>query len=121
LQSQSKAFVSKLKPETVILEFGSGSSKKTKTIIEAFIKVHKKCTYIPIDISAEILLNSANELLEKYKELKIIALHGSYDNALQYIAKNWADKTKLLLFLGSSLGNLNLKEQLNFLAKIRES
>jgi len=121
LKAHSEALINQLKPETVILEFGSGSSKKTRTIIEAFIKIHKKCTYIPIDISGEMLVQSANELLVDYNELKVIALHGTYDDALKYIAANWAEKSKLLLFLGSSVGNLKLSEALIFLKKIRES
>ena len=121
LKERSESFVGLLKPETIIMEFGSGSSKKTRTILEAFLKVHHTCTYVPIDISREILLESANALLSDYKGLKVIAMHGSYDDALKYIRENLAEKPKLLLFLGSSVGNLNLEGAIGFLNKIRES
>lgn len=121
LKERSESFVSLLKPETIIMEFGSGSSKKTRTFLEAFLKVHQTCTYVPIDISREILLESANALLSDYKGLKVTAMHGSYDDALKYIKENLAETPKLLMFLGSSVGNLDLEGAISFLNKIRES
>ena len=121
MQTYSEAFVAKLKPETVLIELGSGSSKKTRVILEAFIRAHKKCTYMPIDISKEMLINSANELLKDYKELNVIAINSTYDDAMRFISENLGNVSKLLLFLGSSIGNLNLDEELRFLTEIKES
>ena len=121
MQTYSEALVAKLKSETLLIEFGSGSSTKTKVLLEAFIRVHKKCTYMPIDISKEMLIKSANNLLENYKELNVIAINSTYDDALQYISENLGNRSKLLLFLGSSIGNLNLDEQIHFLTGIKKS
>ena len=86
--------------------------------MEAFIKVHKKCKYIPIDISKEILIQSAEKLLNDYGLLETMAINATYDDALRYIEENLSEKHKLLVFLGSSIGNL---EEVNFLKKIKKS
>ena len=121
MKQYSEKLVSDLKPETTIIELGSGSSKKTRTLLEAFIKVHKRCTYIPIDISKEMLIESAHKLLNLYKELEVIAINATYDNALKYIAEHYVSKPKLMTFLGSSIGNLNYHDEINFLCEINES
>lgn len=110
-----------LDPDCLVIELGSGSSRKTRIFLEAFMKLHKKCTYVPIDISNEILISSSHELLKDYKDLNIIAMHTTYDNALKYFAENWGQKSKVLLFLGGSLGNLDYSESISFMKKIRES
>lgn len=117
----SESLVANLDPSCLVVELGSGSSKKTRVFLEAFLKIHKKCTYIPIDISREILISSSHELLSNYKDLHVIAMHATYDDALKYFTENWKDKPKVLLFLGSSIGNLTYSNSLCFLKKICDS
>lgn len=114
-------FIQALGPETLLIELGSGSSTKTRVLLEDFLKIHKKCTYIPIDISKEVLVNSSRGLLADYQELNIVAIHSKYDDALKYIADNFKDKSKLIIFLGGSIGNMSMEEEIKFLSRIRES
>lgn len=121
LKTYSEMMVGNLDPNCLVVELGSGSSKKTRVFLEAFMKIHKTCTYIPIDISREILISSSHELLSDYKDLNVIAMHATYDDALKYFTDNWRNKPKALLFLGSSIGNLTYGDSLGFLKKIRDS
>lgn len=48
---------------SVIVELGSGSSTKTRTLLNAFASVHKQVHYVPIDISRAILEESSRQIL----------------------------------------------------------
>ena len=90
------------------IELGSGSSTKTRLLLEAFLRRHEKLHYIPIDISKSILVESAKALLKDYPELRITALASDYITALNSLKQQNISK-KLIAFLGSTIGNFNEK------------
>jgi dimethylhistidine N-methyltransferase len=105
--------------ETCIVELGSGSSVKTELILKAFMHLNGRLEYVPIDISKSMLVESSRKLLRKYNKLHITALAADYQTALDHLRQNRTDR-KLILFLGSSIGNFTADEQIAFLSGIRE-
>ena len=99
-----------------IFEFGSGSSKKTKTLITKVLKKNKKLTYFSFDISIKALKMSYNELNKISKSLHVHLIKGDFNNDMKRIKKS--KKNRLYLFLGSTLGNFNNKIAINFLDNI---
>jgi len=99
-----------------LVELGSGSSTKTRTLIDILEKSQKHIEYFPIDIS-DILRDSCKELHNDYKNLCITGIIDDYEPALELV-KNYDDKNNLLVFLGSSFGNYEPKAGLRFLQKI---
>ena len=99
-----------------IFEFGSGSSKKTKTLIAKVLKRNKKLTYFSFDISIKALKMSYNELNKISKSLDVQLIKGDFNNDMKRIKKS--KKNRLYLFLGSTLGNFNNKIAINFLENI---
>ena len=99
-----------------IFEFGSGSSKKTKTLIAKVLKRNKKLTYFSFDISIKALKMSYNELNKISKSLHVQLIKGDFNNDIKRIKKS--KKNRLYLFLGSTLGNFNNKIAINFLDNI---
>jgi len=99
-----------------IFEFGSGSSKKTKTLIAKVLKRNKKVTYFSFDISIKALKMSYNELNKISKNLHVQLIKGDFNNDIKRIKKS--KKNRLYLFLGSTLGNFNNKIAINFLDNI---
>ena len=99
-----------------IFEFGSGSSKKTKTLIVKALKRNKKLTYFSFDISVKALKMSYNELKKISKSLHVQLIKGDFNNDIKRIKKS--KKNRLYLFLGSTLGNFNNKIAINFLDNI---
>ena len=99
-----------------IFEFGSGSSKKTKTLIAKVLKRNKKLTYFSFDISIKALKMSYNELNKISKSLHVHLIKGDFNNDMKRIKKS--KKNRLYLFLGSTLGNFNNKIAINFLDNI---
>lgn len=92
-----------------IIELGSGSSKKTRHILDAYQNSSIPLRYLPIDVSPTILEASIYTLLQSYSNLDILGLVSSYDLALQKL-KSYTSPTRLVGFLGSSLGNFNPQE-----------
>lgn len=101
-----------------LIELGSGSSVKTKWIIEALLERQESLEYLPIDVSGTALENAAGSLLEEYAGLSIRAFECDYDTALSDLAAGEPHRN-LVLFLGSSIGNLDTEHAIDLLREIR--
>ena len=102
-----------------LVELGSGSSVKTRLILDIFDKISNKFEYFPIDIS-EILTESSEILLKDYENLSITGIIDTYDGGLEFI-ENYDDKKNLIIFLGSSFGNFSPGSGKLFLKKINST
>lgn len=92
-----------------IVELGSGSSTKTRILLDAYDKLGYPLRYIPIDVSAGILEISARQLLADYDTLQVQALASTYELALQELIPRQLP-SRMICFIGSTLGNLNPQE-----------
>jgi L-histidine Nalpha-methyltransferase len=101
-----------------LMEFGSGSSCKTRVLIEAALARQGALHYVPIDISADFLGQTARRLLNEYRGLSITALAGEYSDAIRALPES--EGPRLILFLGSNIGNFEHEEAIEFLSRIRQ-
>ncbi|MFN6220621.1 MAG: L-histidine N(alpha)-methyltransferase [Aphanizomenon sp.] len=92
-----------------LIELGSGSSTKTQALLTAYQKIATSCRYLPIDVSGGILKTSVLQLQKKYPDIAIHGLLGTYEQALVHLQSNYL-QSRMLFFLGSSLGNFNPEE-----------
>ncbi|MGD9487569.1 MAG: L-histidine N(alpha)-methyltransferase [Calditrichaceae bacterium] len=111
---------SKFTEDIMLVELGSGSSAKTRILIESFIRRFGSVCYYPIDISRTMLENSSKALLKDYPGLEITAVAARYREGLNLL-KNYSDRPKLILWLGSSIGNFDHEESVEFLIRLRET
>ncbi|NER34913.1 MAG: L-histidine N(alpha)-methyltransferase [Oscillatoria sp. SIO1A7] len=87
-----------------LVELGSGSSTKTRLLLEAFLDGGHSLLYVPVDVSGKILEESARKLGADYPSLQVRGLVGTYEEALTQMQPSpWPSRT--VVFLGSSLGN----------------
>jgi dimethylhistidine N-methyltransferase len=100
-----------------LIEFGSGSSAKTCLLIEAALRRQRELRYTPIDISFEFLKLTSSRLLERYPGLSISAMGGEYFDAADRLPTHHGPR--LILFLGSNIGNLDRVEAVDFLSRIQ--
>lgn len=100
-----------------LIELGSGNSTKTRLLLDAYRSAGYPLVYCPIDISAGILESSAHSLLQDYPELEVYGLVGTYELALEKLPKTHLP-SRLIGFIGSTLGNLNSEECDLFLDRI---
>ena len=108
-----------------LVELGSGSSTKTHYLLSAYQKTTNSLTeaipdafsYIPIDVSGGILKTTVLHLQQKYPDLSVEGLIGTYDEALFHLGKNHL-RSRMIFFLGSSIGNFTESESNDFLGKV---
>jgi L-histidine N-alpha-methyltransferase len=99
-------------PGRILVEFGSGSSRKTSLLLGALGTVP---AYVPIDIAAESLTEAAEWLSGQHEGLTILPLIADFTTtrALPPVATR---KKRLGFFSGSTIGNLTHEEAASFLA-----
>jgi L-histidine Nalpha-methyltransferase len=100
-----------------VVEIGSGSSKKTLTILDSLQERGYLNRFVPIDVSESMLRESAESLIERYPKLRV---HGVVGDFMQHLGTVPASEgRRLVLFLGSTIGNLDEPERLSFLQSVR--
>ena len=99
-----------------LVELGSGSATKTRLLLNAYQNLQRPLRYLPIDVSAGILEASAKQLLADYPLLQVQGLVGTYEQALQQLEP--ASEARMILFLGSTLGNFSQSECDRFFAQV---
>ncbi|MBI3911412.1 MAG: L-histidine N(alpha)-methyltransferase [Armatimonadetes bacterium] len=106
--------------EIALVELGSGSATKTRILIEAFLRQRGALRYVPVDISRTMLEESTLALRDEYPELEIVAVAAEYTQGLRHLAAESA-RPKLVLWLGSNIGNFDRPEAARFLRQVRET
>lgn len=102
-----------------LIELGAGDGTKTAVLIEHLLKTGVDFTYQPIDISQE-----ANDVLsarfqEKFPDLRIDPHTGDYFKVLGSL-KNGNGRRKVLMFLGSNIGNFLRDKAVEFFRSLRK-
>ena len=103
-----------------LVELGSGSSTKTRLLIDALTETQGALTYTPIDVSPTIVIEHGKQLLKDYPLLRINALVCDYRQAMD-VLKQPQETPRLFLFLGSSLCNFALEEAASLLSEIGDA
>ncbi len=107
---------SKNKP--VMVELGSGTSTKTRHILDAKQRTGLPLNYIPLDVS-DILITASEQLLKDYSNLTINGIISEYITGYR-IVKDIDPSPNLTIFLGSSIGNFRRVYIKEFLSKISD-
>lgn len=118
LERHAREIVELVPEGATLVELGSGSSTKTRCLIEAFLARRPTLRYVPVDISKSMLEESACALLEDHSGLRITAIAAEYADGLRRLSEE-ADGAKLILWLGSNVGNLHPPEAATFLRRVR--
>lgn len=87
-----------------LIEFGAGDGYKTKVLLKHFLEQKANFKYKPVDISSNVLEVLASDLEDELPELEVSLLRGEYFQVLQGLKKK-ANKKRVVLFLGSNIGN----------------
>ncbi len=116
LEERAPEMIAAAGRDVALVELGSGNSCKTRILIEAALERQSRLRYTAVDISSEFLRTSALSLLAEYDRLSITAVAAEYDDAIPRLPRH--DGPRLILFLGSNIGNFEPKEATRFLARI---
>ena len=99
-----------------LVEFGSGSATKTRHLLSAYEWAGQPFRYCPVDISREVLWDTANRLLQEYSRIEIRAMHADFAGQPEVIQAFRLER-KAVAFFGSSLGNFTPGESVEFLRR----
>jgi len=110
---------------STLVELGSGSSEKTRLLLDALRARGTLRRYVPVDVSESALLAAGAAVAADYPQLDVHAVVSDFDSRLGLdAADDTAEETdegpRLVAFLGSTIGNMSPAERAKFLARIRD-
>jgi dimethylhistidine N-methyltransferase len=99
-----------------LIELGAGDGSKTIHLLKHLLDAKIDFEYIPIDISQNSLNLLESKLTDELPHLRVNKMQGDYFEVLPKLKKD--TKQKVVLFLGSNIGNLNDDESSSFLFQL---
>lgn len=99
-----------------LIELGSGSSDKTRLLLDAFRTTGGLGTFVPLDVSVSALRRSTAEIAAEYPGVRVRGIVGDFNVHLDRLPKGGGH---LVAFLGGTIGNLVPDERRGFLRAMR--
>ena len=99
-----------------LVELGSGSSEKTRLLLDAFRAHGTLGSFVPLDVSDTALLEAMARIVAAYPALDVHGIVGDFTRHLKHLPSGG---TRLVAFLGGTIGNLLPAERAEFLAALR--
>lgn len=105
--------------EFELVELGAGDGLKTKILLSYFLSKNVRFKFTPIDISEEAVNTLVDDLEKNIPDLQVNGQVGDYFNLIEDL-KGIDKVKKIILFLGSNIGNYDEQQSLNFLNHLKE-
>jgi L-histidine N-alpha-methyltransferase len=102
-----------------LVELGSGSSEKTRLLLDALRAAGTLRCYVPVDVSEPALVAASGALSAEYPGVDVRAVVSDFEEHLGLPADGDAPAPRLIAFLGSTIGNLVPEQRASFLARLR--
>jgi L-histidine Nalpha-methyltransferase len=114
LRTRSAEIASVTGADTLV-ELGSGTSEKTRTLLQALHDAGALRRFVPFDVDASMLSAAATAIQREYPDIEIAAVCGDFEEHLVEIPDGGR---RLFVFLGSTIGNLTADPRAQFLAAL---
>jgi L-histidine N-alpha-methyltransferase len=95
-----------------LVEPGSGSSEKTRLLLDAMVRAGHLRRFVPFDVSEQALREAAAAIAEEYPGIEVHGVVGDFERNLVWLPEG---RRRLFAFLGSSIGNLTGEQRAGFL------
>ncbi len=115
LESKGQDIAAAIGPGAIVIEFGSGSSRKTRLLLDVLVE---PAGYVPIDISREHLERSAMALAQDYPDLHILPVCADYTRSVSLPPLVDRVARRVVFFPGSTIGNFEPDEVVLFLRRV---
>ena len=116
LKAEMPRLMAALRPRTLV-ELGAGSAVKTRLILDAMHAANSAECYVPLDVSASFLADSAARLRTEYPWLRITPVAADFTERIPLPAS--LPRPLLVAFLGSTIGNFPKAEAVQLLRRVR--
>jgi len=107
--------ITRITGEVTLIELGSGSSTKTQLLLRAYCRRYGSARYAPVDVSKAALEQAERDIAATCSAVRVEALHGTYEEAYPLLETL---SPAMVLFLGSTVGNLDAHESAAFWSRI---
>ncbi|AEV87306.1 histidyl-tRNA synthetase [Actinoplanes sp. SE50] len=114
--SAAAAEIARLTDAKTLVELGSGSSEKTRLLLDAMLGRGTLGSFIPFDVSQSALAEAVDALSVTYPGLSITGVVGDFTRHLRHLPDG---DSRLVAFLGGTIGNLIPAERSAFLGDLR--
>lgn len=105
-------------PRLRIAELGAGSAEKTRTLLRAAVELQGEVLYEPVDVSATALLVAQSRIEREIPAVRVRPVAADYTNGFAFEPTGPGER-RLVLYIGSSIGNFEPDEAARVLAKVR--
>lgn len=117
LDAVAPEMAARIGPRPAVIEYGSGSGRKTMVLVEAL----QPAAYVAIDISGDALRHAVSTLAARFPDVRVLALCADYTRAPRFMELDRIDAgRRVVYFPGSTIGNFATEEALAFLHNARE-
>ena len=98
-----------------LIELGSGTSEKTRLLLDAMVDGGALRRFVPFDVSETTLRDAVADIGREYPSLRVHGVVGDFDHHLGLLP---GGGRRLVAFLGGTIGNLTPPERKRFLAEL---
>jgi dimethylhistidine N-methyltransferase len=109
-------------PHVRLVELGSGMARKTRILLDAMTPRQHAIDYVPVDVDAAMLERSGRDLLSEYPQLRVLAIASDFSRPSIPLRTLPATRARtIVLFLGSTIGNLDPDAAVAMLRDLRSA
>jgi L-histidine Nalpha-methyltransferase len=112
----SAEYLAKATGATELVELGSGTATKTRVLLDALHSAGTLERYIPVDVTEQMVRESAEQLTEEYPGLEVHGVIGDFERHLARVPP--ASGPRLVVFLGGTIGNFEPGDRVRMLSEI---
>ncbi len=115
LEAHAEEMAACLGPHCLLIELGSGSSRKTRLLLD---RLREPAGYVPIDISSAALAESVHVLAKAYPTLEVLPVCADYGDLLELPRSRIEPARRAVFFPGSTIGNFTPPDAQRFLERM---
>jgi len=105
-----------------LVELGSGMARKTRILLDALTPEQREVEYVPVDVDAAVIERSGRDLLSEYPQLRVTGLRSDFSRPSIPLAALPRHRARtVVLFLGSTIGNLDPAAAVSMLRDLRSA
>jgi dimethylhistidine N-methyltransferase len=106
-------------PGLTLVELGAGTASKTRILIEELLQRQSRALFYPIDVSPSALNEAVRQMAAQFPALRVNPVVADYMGGVPALSR--ISGRKLVLYIGSSIGNFEHSEAIGMLRRIRRS
>jgi L-histidine Nalpha-methyltransferase len=118
LQDCAKEIVAAAGTPVSIVELGAGTATKTSALLRAFGRRQLRVKYYPVDISPGALADAKDRIKDECQNVTVLPVVADFSDGFHFLRE--IPGRKLVLYLGSSIGNFEWNDAIAMLRKVRE-